>query len=192
MNMELNSRVASWHDRLALNARGNASRPQGRAGRSRALLERQALLCARALVDQMRAYYRELEQLTSAPISMHRALNAIGANPGLQASQLAIALGMQRPAISQVLKGLVERGWVERVRVESDQRAVRLFLTSGGGKMLQATAGRAVGRLQRAINSLSDEHVRQLADALPALLQRLPARPGQRLRRLKPSQPARA
>jgi DNA-binding MarR family transcriptional regulator len=182
MATELNTLTASRHDRLRPAARRSAARPRIRAAQSRTLLERQALLCARALVDQMRSYYRELEQLTGTPIGMHRALNAIGASPGLQASHLAVTLGMQRPAISQVLKGLVERGWVERVRVESDQRAVLLFLTSGGGKMLQATAGRAVGMLQRAINSLSDRHVQQLADALPVLLQRLPARPGQRPR----------
>ncbi len=140
-------------------------------GRSRAHLERRALLDARALVDRMRSYYQELERLTGAPISVHRALNAIGANPGLQASRLAVTL------ISQVLKGLVDRGWAERVRAREDQRAVRLYLTAGGTRVLKVTAGRAVGRLQRAIKALSDEDLRPLAASLPALLQRLPTRP---------------
>jgi len=149
-------------------------------GRSRAQLERRALLDARALVDRMRGYYRELERLTGAPISVHRALNAIGANPGLRASGLASTLGMRRPAISQVLKGLVDRGWAERIRAREDQRAVRLYLTAGGTRVLKLTAGRAVGRLHRAIKALSDEDLRPLAASLPALLQRLPTRPARK------------
>jgi len=148
--------------------------------RSRAQLERRALLDARALVDRMRSYYQELERLTGAPISVHRALNAIGANPGLQASRLATTLGMRRPAISHVLKGLVDRGWAERVRAREDQRAVRLYLTAGGSQVLKRTAGRAIGRLQRAIKSLSDQDLRPLAASLPALLQRLPTRPARK------------
>ncbi len=134
-------------------------------GRSRAHLERRALLDARALVDRMRSYYQELERLTGAPISVHRALNAIGANPGLQASRLAVTL---------------DRGWAARVRAREDQRAVRLYLTAGGTRVLKVTAGRAVGRLQRAIKALSDEDLRPLAASLPALLQRLPTRPARK------------
>src|SRR5258706_7206628 len=131
-------------------------------GRSRAHLERRALLDARALVDGMRSYYQELERPTGAPISVHRALNAIGANPGLQASRLAVTLGMRRPAVSQVLKSLVDRGWAARVRAREDQRAVRLYLTAGGTPVLQVTARRAVGRLPPGIQGLSDHDLRAL------------------------------
>jgi DNA-binding MarR family transcriptional regulator len=147
------------------------------SSQARAQLEQRALLAARELVDRMRGYYRELEHATGASIGMHRALNAIGGSPGLQASQLAEALGMQRPAVSQLLKGLVRRDWVERVRVPQDQRAVRLYLTPTGGRFLRATSGRAVGRLQHAIGVLGGPELEQLAEALPALLQCLPARP---------------
>ena len=84
--------------------------------------ERRVLLAARSLVDRMRQLYRELEQMTDAPISMHRALNAIGEYPGIQASQLATALGMQRPAVSQIVNGMVERGWIEREAPAGDRR----------------------------------------------------------------------
>lgn len=136
--------------------------------------ELRALLAARALVDRMRALYRELEQLTGTPISIHRALNSIGAEPGIQASQLAAVLGMQRPAISQLLKAMVERGLVRRVRSETDQRAVRISLTSAGQRQLKVTAGRAVGILQRAVQLLDDDDVERLAAALPTLVQQLP------------------
>ncbi len=148
--------------------------PRQRLRAARPALEHQALLAARALVDRMRGLYRELEQLTDAPIGMHRALNVIGATPGIQASHLAAALGMQRPAVSQLLRGMQARGWIERRRGETDQRSVRIFLDESGERMLRITVGRAVGILQRAVAALDDADVERLAAALPRLLQRLP------------------
>jgi len=155
-------------------ANGSVSAGRGSPPR-RTQLEHRALLAARMLVDRMRTLYRELERLTGAPIGMHRALNGIGAEPGIQASHLAAMLGMQRPAMSHLLRGMVERGWIERVRAESDQRAVRIYLTAAGQRMLKLTAGRAAGILQRSVRVLGDADVERLAVALPLLVQQLPA-----------------
>lgn len=148
---------------------------------TRGALERDALLSARSLVDRMRALYRELERMTDAPITVHRALACIGEEPGIPASRLAARLGMQRPAVSHVLKGLVARGWIERRRHEGDQRSVQIHPTAEGQQILRATSGRAVGTLQRAVRSLNPRQLQQLAGGLSALLARLPDAP--------PSQP---
>ena len=140
----------------------------------RSSLERDALLSARALVDRMRTLYRELERMTDAPITMHRALTCIGEEPGIPASRLATRLGMQRPAVSHVLKALVTRGWIERRRDDGDQRSVHLHPTADGLQILRATSGRAVGTLQRAVRGLGARELRQLADGLAALLVLLP------------------
>jgi DNA-binding MarR family transcriptional regulator len=146
----------------------------------RSALERDALLSARALVDRMRTLYRELERMTEAPITVHRALACIGEDPGIPASRLATRLGMQRPAVSHVLKGLVARGWIERRRHEGDQRSVQIHPTTDGLQILRATSGRAVGTLQRAVRELNTRQLRQLADGLAALIARLPdGRPSQ-------------
>lgn len=141
----------------------------------KAALESEALLAARALVDRMRALYRELERMTNAPIGMHRALLCIGSEPGIPASLLASRLGMQRPAVSHTLKSLAERGWIERRRHNGDQRSVQIHPTAEGLKILKATSGRAVGTLQRAVRSLTSRELLQLAGGLQALLSRLPA-----------------
>jgi len=159
---------------------GFMSSPRKRTVRStpglttRGALERDALLSARSLVDRMRTLYRELERMTDAPITVHRALACIGEEPGIPASRLAARLGMQRPAVSHVLKGLVARGWIERRRHEGDQRSVQIHPTADGQQILRATSGRAVGTLQRAVRGLSARQLRQLADGLAALLARLP------------------
>lgn len=144
---------------------------------ARAALERRALFAARSLVDRVRRLYRDLEQLTGAPIAAHRLLACLGEQQGLTSSQLAEALGMQRPALSQVLKGLVERGWVERVRSASDQRSVRVYLTGTGRQVLAATAGRAVGTLQRAVRRLSKSDLEGLAAGIEKVLSGLPEPP---------------
>jgi len=141
---------------------------------TRGALERDALLSARSLVDRMRTLYRELERMTDAPITVHRALACIGEEPGIPASHLATRLGMQRPAVSHVLKGLVARGWIERRRHEGDQRSVQIHPTADGLHILRVTSGRAVGTLQRAVRGLNARQLRQLADGLAALLARLP------------------
>ena len=147
----------------------SASRPGPRAA-----LENRALLAARTLVDRMRALYRELEQLTGAPIGLHRALVCIGAEPGLPASSLATCLGMRRPAVSQVLKALTMRGWIERRRSELDQRAIQIHATAAGRQILRATAGRAVFTLQRAVCRLPQAQLEQLAGSVELLLTLLP------------------
>lgn len=139
----------------------------------RAELEAQALLAARDLVDHMRIVYRDLERLSGAPISMHRALHAIDAEPGLQASKFAAALGMQRPAASHLLRALVGRGWIRRGRTQSDQRAVQIHLTAAGQRMLKLTSGHTAGVLQRSMRALDDVDVERLARALPLLVQEL-------------------
>lgn len=140
----------------------------------RAALEKRALLASRELVDRMRSLYRELEQLTGAPIGLHRALVCIGSDPGLQASQLASRLGMQRPAVSQVLKSLTMRGWIERRRSELDQRAIQIHPTAAGKQVLRATAGRAVFTLQKAVRQLPQAQLEQLAGSVELLLDLLP------------------
>ena len=144
------------------------------AGGSRSDLERQALIASRALVDRMTVLYRELERMTDTPIALHRALASIGGEPGIPASRLAELLGIQRPAVSHVLKALVARGWIERVRNVEDQRSVRLSVTRQGQAILNATSGKAVGTLQRCVRRLSADELTGLATGLAALLRHLP------------------
>lgn len=139
----------------------------------RARLESRALLAAQDLVDRMRIVYRDLERLSGAPISMHRALHAIDAEPGLQASKFAAALGMQRPAASHLLRAMVGRGWIRRARAKSDQRAVQIHLTAAGQRMLKLTSGHTAGVLRRSMRALDDADVERLALALPLLVQAL-------------------
>ena len=57
-------------------------------------------------------------------------------NPGLRATRVAAALGIQRTNFVPLLDRLVLRGLAERRRVKGDRRASALFLTEAGAGML--------------------------------------------------------
>lgn len=137
--------------------------------------EQAALLLARTLVDRTRALYRELEQRTGAPVQAHRALASIAGEPGILSSQLALSLGMQRSAVSHLLRSLEQQGWIERRRSGDDQRSVHLFVTAAGNGILGATAGRMVGVLQHAVEQLDNARLAELERSLRALLQHIEA-----------------
>lgn len=152
---------------------GQTNRPPG--SRSRDQREHAALLLARTLVDRARTLYRELERRTGAPVQAHRALAVIAAEPGIQSSHLASALGMQRSALSHLLRTLAERGWIERRRRGEDQRSVHLFVTPAGRGIVGATDGRMVGVLRHAVEQLDDTQLEHLEHSLQALLQHIEA-----------------
>jgi DNA-binding MarR family transcriptional regulator len=143
---------------------------------------REALLAARAVIDQMREQYRALERATGAPITSHRVLAAIAATPDIGASALAQRLGMNRPAMSQALKSLEERGWISRRRDLGDGRSVQLRLTVAGGQLLRSTVARASGRLDRCIRALSDPELRAATIGLRAIARQLTQKPPRRRR----------
>ena len=134
---------------------------------------REALLSARTVVDQMREHYLALERATGAPITSHRVLAAIAATPGIGASALAQRLGMNRPAMSQALKSLEERGWITRRRDLGDGRSVQLRLTAPGNRLLKSTVSRASGKLERCIRALSDPELRAALTGLRAIAKHL-------------------
>jgi DNA-binding MarR family transcriptional regulator len=143
--------------------------------RSRAEREQAALLLARTLVDRTRTLYRELEHRTGAPVQAHRALAGISSAPGIQSSQLAHSLGMERSALSHLLRALSEQGWIERRRSADDQRAVHLYVTAAGTGILGATAGRMAGVLRRAVEQLDAATLAELERSLQALLAHIEA-----------------
>ncbi|MEO8313651.1 MAG: MarR family transcriptional regulator [Pseudomonadota bacterium] len=150
-----------------------AKRPLGT--RLRAQREQSALLLARTLVDRTHSLYRELEQRTGAPVQAHRALARVAADPGIQSSQLASSLGMQRSAVSHLLRTLSDQGWIDRSRSGGDQRSVHLFVTAAGNGILGATTGRMVGVLQHAVEQLDNTQLLELERSLDALLQHIEA-----------------
>lgn len=72
-------------------------------------------------------------ELTPAQFS---ALAAIAENPGRRQSDIAAALGVQRPNFVSLMDELERRGLAERLRSGADRRANALRLTPSGAALL--------------------------------------------------------
>jgi DNA-binding MarR family transcriptional regulator len=89
----------------------------------------------RAQLQVFQDFHRTLAPLALTP-TQFGVLVVLSCNPGLRASRVAEALGIQRTNFAPLLAGLEQRGLAERRRTERDRRAAALFLTEAGTALL--------------------------------------------------------
>lgn len=128
-----------------------------------------ALLTVAPLVTRWveRLLVRHEPSLTPA---QYLALRAI-AQEGVGGSELARRTGVSGPAVSQLIAGLVEAGFVSRRDHAGDRRRQLLELTSAG----QSAFASAEGLLRERVGGLLSDLPRPEADALARLLPRVAA-----------------
>lgn len=71
---------------------------------------------------------------------------------------------------SSIVSQLEEAGYVTRTRSEADNRIVIVRLTAGGQEMAQHIPLQGISLLRRRLDSLSEERLRRLDDALADLV----------------------
>ncbi|THD42024.1 MAG: MarR family transcriptional regulator [Bradyrhizobium sp.] len=101
--------------------------------------------------------------------AQYSTLAAIGANPGRKQSDIAAALGIQRPNFVAMMDELERRGLAERLQSEADRRSRALALTAAGRTLL-TQARRVQGEQEKEIERLVGRAGRE---TLVQLLQRL-------------------
>ncbi|BCO08722.1 hypothetical protein GF1_10980 [Desulfolithobacter dissulfuricans] len=92
------------------------------------------------------------------------------ASPGLKVSELAKALTIHPSTCSNMLDQLEDKGFVRRDRSKIDQRAVHLYLTEEGAKVLAKAPRPAQGTLSDALEHLSDDNLIHLEEGLNKLI----------------------
>jgi DNA-binding MarR family transcriptional regulator len=109
-----------------------------------------------AAVDAVSRLARMLER-SAAPLSLadFRVLSAIAAGED-RASRLAQRLAVGKPAISATVDSLAKRGLVARAKVDGDQRATALALTSEGDAQFARAKARLAERV-RAVTAQTDD-----------------------------------
>jgi DNA-binding MarR family transcriptional regulator len=131
-------------------------------------VEAAALLDALAAVRRALGSEAPLENGESIAIGQFLALRALSVRDRT-ATELARAISVRLPALTQIVDGLVRRGWVERYDDPSDRRRVCLRLTDSGRDVyLQARHG-AEGRMARLIEHLNERERRALFRGLDVL-----------------------
>jgi DNA-binding MarR family transcriptional regulator len=81
-------------------------------------------------------------------------------------SELAIAKNISRPAISQAVDTLVNKGLLTRVQSTQDRRFVELRLTDEGNRLLDAVFEETRAWMKERMSVLSAQEVETLAEAM--------------------------
>ena len=106
------------------------------------------------------AQYRFLARLREGPATV---------------SALAEWQAVTPPTATKVIDGLVERGWVERVRSNGDRRQVNVSLTELGLSVVAELEIRGAAALQEVLTNLSHAEAAEVRHGLLALAAALPA-----------------
>ena len=88
-------------------------------------------------------------------------------------TELADCQAVSLPTTTKILDGLVERGWVERGRSESDRRQVIVSLSSAGAAVFSEVTERALLSLQGLLAELDAERIAEVGGALGILAELL-------------------
>jgi DNA-binding MarR family transcriptional regulator len=97
-------------------------------------------------------FNRRFAALELSP-AQYSTLAAIGANPGRTQSEIAGALGVQRPNFVAMMDELERRGLAERQRTLADRRSRALALTAAGAALV-ARARRVQAEQEKEIEKL--------------------------------------
>lgn len=85
-------------------------------------------------------------------------------------SDLANHVGITRPAVSRLLKGLIARNLIERALTETDGRSRKITVTSQGEKTLNQCLPLVKSNQEHFTNKLSTAQTTALSDALDVMM----------------------
>ena len=83
-------------------------------------------------------------------------------HPGLRVSELAARLSLRQSTVSNLIDQLARAEHLERKRTDSDLRAVRLYLTRSGQRIVKKAPQPARGVLPDALESLQARDLKEL------------------------------
>lgn len=88
---------------------------------------------------------------------------------GTPSTKLGPRMGMEPTSLSRTLKGMEEKGWIERRPDENDGRSVRVFLTKIGLEARKQARDLVVGFNKRLACKLGTKTTRELTEGLQKL-----------------------
>lgn len=129
----------------------------------------------RLVFNTVKTHFRQVEKKAGIGGAQVWALSIVREQPGIGVNGLARALDVRQPTASNLLRSLVEQGFVEAQTDPRDRRAVQLHLLPAGSKVLRRAPGPASGVLPEALARLDAATLVRLQRDLAALLDVLDA-----------------
>ena len=144
-----------------------SARPVPAADHARML---EVLAQFRVVFKSVRRHYQDVERRSHITGALLWALSEVARRPGAQVGQLARALAVHQSTASNLVRRLAARGLIERQRRRRDQRAVQLFPTRKGLRVLEGAPRPLIGVLQQALADLPPASLRGLHTQLARLV----------------------
>lgn len=127
----------------------------------------------RLIFGSVRQYFREVEEHCGLSGSQVWLLTEIRRTPGIGVTELANRLSIHQSTSSILVEKLVARGLLVKLRPQSDQRRVGLYLTAAGEAILARLPGPAEGILPEALSELPEVVLKTLNINLDELIRHL-------------------
>lgn len=116
----------------------------------------------RVVFNAVKSHFRAVESRSGVSGAQVWALSVINAQPGLGVGELARAMDIHQSTTSNLLRPLQEARLVVSTREGEDRRAVQLYLTAKGQKVLAKAPGPFEGILPQALKKLDEKTLGRL------------------------------
>jgi len=129
----------------------------------------------RIVFNAVKTHFRQVEREAGLGGAQLWALSVIDRHPGIGATGLARELDIHQSTASNLVRSLVERGYVTGTREGQDRRNVALQVQPAGRAVLERAPQPFAGVLPDALASLDEATLLQLEQNLGRLIARLDA-----------------
>ena len=129
----------------------------------------------RIVFNAVKTHFRQLERDSGLGGAQVWALSVIDSQPGIGATSLGRAMDIHQSTASNLVRGLVERGYVAAAREGSDRRNVALRILPAGQEVLRRAPAPLAGVLPNALATLDEATLLRLEQDLATLIGRLDA-----------------
>jgi len=161
--------------RRASKSATGAARASG-ASRSNGDLALEVLGKFREVFRAAKVHFGSVQKSVGVSGAQLWALWELQQQPGLRVSALAARLSLRQSTVSNLIDQLARARHLRRERSESDLRAVRLYLTRSGEKILKTAPQPARGVLPDALESLKAKDLKDLDARLAEVLRAMKVR----------------
>ena len=129
----------------------------------------------RIVFNAVKTHFRQLERESGLGGAQVWALSVIESQPGIGATSLGKAMDIHQSTASNLVRGLVERGYVAAAREGSDRRNVALRILPPGQEVLRRAPAPLAGVLPNALATLDEATLLRLEQDLGSLIAQLDA-----------------